>query len=202
MSEPKWTPAQRAAIEDRGGALRQNGCSDRAGCPAHHRPGASCGCGPSAHRHLYQCGGGRAAGPHRAGASEAQPGGTRQWRTAPPADAAAARTHLHHRCLLSGPAAQALSGAGYPAGFFPRRPRQCGAPAGLCPERDAGKCLPRPGFLRLCRPLRQGPHRPCGGGDDPACLRFPARPARLRQKAGRISGSVAGGKRLCRHLLA
>ena len=60
----------------------------------------------------------------------------------------------------------------------------------------------RPGFLRLCRPLWQGPHRPCGGRDDPACLRFPARPARLRQKAGRISGSVAGGKRLRRHLLA
>ena len=146
MSEPKWTPAQRAAIEDRGGALLVSAAAGSGKTAVLTERAVRLITDPEhpvdADRLLIVTFTNAAAAELRARIGQALLKRTRQWRAAPPADAAAARAHLHHRCLLSGSAAQAFSGAGYPAGFFPRRPRQCGAPAGLCPERDAGKCLP------------------------------------------------------------
>ena len=161
MSEPKWTLAQQAAIEDRGGALLVS---------------AAAGSGKTA------------VLTERAVRLITDP--------EHPVDA----DRLLIVTFTNAAAAELRARIGQ--ALLKRSQRQWGSPAGLFPERNAGKRLPRPGFLCLCRPLWQGPHRPCGGRDDPACLRFSARPARLRQKAGRISGSVAGGKRLCCHLLA
>ena len=86
MSEPKWTPAQRAAIADRGGALLVS---------------AAAGSGKTAVLteravRLITDPDRRAAGPHRAGIAPAQPGRAGQQRPPPPADAAAAGPHLHH----------------------------------------------------------------------------------------------------------
>ena len=127
MSEPKWTPAQRAAIEDRGGALLVSAAAGSGKTAVLTERAVRLITDPEhpvdADRLLIVTFTNAAAAELRARIGqallEAQPGGTRQWRAAPPADAAAACTHLHHRCLLSGPAAQAFSGAGYPAGLFP-----------------------------------------------------------------------------------
>ena len=103
MSEPKWTPAQRAAIEDRGGALLVSAAAGSGKTAVLTERAVRLITDPdtrwmrqTAHRHLYQCGGGRAAGTHRAGTAAAQPAAAPQHEPAPPADAFAARTHLHH----------------------------------------------------------------------------------------------------------
>ena len=102
MSGPKWTPAQQAAIADRGGALLVSAAAGSGKTAVLTEravqliPGAAGQCRPAAHRHLYQCGGGRAARPHRAGAAAPQPATARQRHAAPSADAFAARAHLHH----------------------------------------------------------------------------------------------------------
>ena len=97
MSGPKWTPAQQAAIADRGGALLVSAAAGSG------KTAVAAGVihamvrnGWQAHRHLYQRGGGRAAGPHRAGAAAPQPAAARQCHAAPSADAAAACAYLHH----------------------------------------------------------------------------------------------------------
>ena len=81
MSEPKWTPAQRAAIEDRGGALLVS---------------AAAGSGKTAV--LTERAVRLITHPHHpvAGTAAAQPAAAPQHEPAPPADAFAARTHLHH----------------------------------------------------------------------------------------------------------
>ena len=162
MSEPKWTPAQRAAIEDRGGALLVSAAAGSGKTAVLTERAVRLITDPEhpvdADRLLIVTFTNAAAAELRARIGQAllrlsvqQPHNT---SPAPPADAAAAGTHLHHRRLLSGPAAQTLSGAGHPAGLCPGRPRQRGGAAGFGAGRNAGKCLPRPGLLRLCRPLR------------------------------------------------
>ena len=90
MSEPKWTQAQRAAIEDRGGALLVS---------------AAAGSGKTAV--LTERAVRLITDPdHPVDADKllivtftnaaAQPAAAPQHGPAPPADAAAARTHLHH----------------------------------------------------------------------------------------------------------
>ena len=54
MSEPKWTPAQRAAIEDRGGALLVSAAagSGKTAVLTGRAGRVSCGWGPCAHSDL------------------------------------------------------------------------------------------------------------------------------------------------------
>ena len=94
MSGPKWTPAQRAAIEDRGGALLVSAAAGSGKTAVLTERAVRLITDPDhpvdADKLLivtYQCGGGRAAGAHRTGAAAAQPAAAPQHEPAPPADA-------------------------------------------------------------------------------------------------------------------
>ena len=99
MSEPKWTPAQRAAIEDRGGALLVSAAAGSGKTAVLTERAVRLITDPDhpvdADKLLIVTFT-NAAGTHRAGTAAAQPAAAPQHEPAPPADAFAASTHLHH----------------------------------------------------------------------------------------------------------
>ena len=178
MSEPKWTPAQRAAMEDRGGALLVSAAAGSGKTAVLTERAVRLITDPDhpvdADRLLIVTFTNAAAAELRARIgqallrrSQAEPGNSALRRQrmllqrAPICTIDAFCLDLLHKHF------QALD---IRAGLFPRRPRQCGNLAGSGSLGDAGARLRRPGFLRLCRPVRQGPHGPGGGGDDPTRL--------------------------------
>ena len=100
MSEPKWTPAQRAAMEDRGGALLVSAAAGSGKTAVLTERAVRLITDPDhpvdADRLLIVTFTNAAAAEHRAGIAPAQPGRAGQQRPPPPADAAAAGPHLHH----------------------------------------------------------------------------------------------------------
>ena len=104
MSEPKWTPAQRAAIEDRGGALLVSAAAGSGKTAVLTERAVRLITDPEhpvdADRLLIVTFTNAAAAellcPHRAGTAAPQPAAARQCHAAPPEDAAAACAHLHH----------------------------------------------------------------------------------------------------------
>lgn len=103
MSEPKWTPAQRAAIEDRGGALLVSAAAGSGKTAVLTERAVRLITDPDhpvdADKLLIVTFTNAAAAELRAriaGTAAAQPAAAPQHEPAPPADAFAARTHLHH----------------------------------------------------------------------------------------------------------
>ena len=104
MSEPKWTPAQRAAMEDRGGALLVSAAAGSGKTAVLTERAVRLITDPDhpvdADRLLIVTFTNAAAAELRArigaGIAPAQPGRAGQQRPPPPADAAAAGPHLHH----------------------------------------------------------------------------------------------------------
>jgi len=100
MSEPKWTPAQRAAIEDRGGALLVSAAAGSGKTAVLTERAVRLITDPDhpvdADKLLIVTFTNAAAAELRAGTAAAQPATAPQHEPAPPADAFAARTHLHH----------------------------------------------------------------------------------------------------------
>ena len=107
MSGPKWTPAQQAAIADRGGALLVSAAAGSGKTAVLTERAVQLITDPeqpvNADRLLIVTFTNAAAAelrrrarPHRAGAAAPQPAAARQCHAAPPADAFAACAHLHH----------------------------------------------------------------------------------------------------------
>ena len=187
MSETKWTPAQRAAIDDRGGALLVSAAAGSGKTAVLTERAVRLITDPEhpvdADRLLIVTFTNAAAAELRARIgqallrrSQAEPGNTALRRQrmllqrAPICTIDAFCLDLLHKHF------QALD---IPPDFTPADPgsvemlrnaalsetlEAAYQAAGFGAGRNAGKCLPRPGFLRLCRPLRQGPHRQGGGG--------------------------------------
>ena len=115
MSSPKWTPAQRAAIADRGGSLLVSAAAGSGKTAVLTERAVQLITDPEhpvdADQLLIVTFTNAAAAELRARIGQAllrlsqqQPGSCLGQRSAaPPADAAAACPHLYHRCVLSGP---------------------------------------------------------------------------------------------------
>ena len=175
MSETKWTPAQRAAIDDRGGALLVSAAAGSGKTAVLTERAVRLITDPEhpvdADRLLIVTFTNAAAAELRARIGQAL---LRRSQAEPSNTALRRQRMLLQRapiCTIDAFCApQALSGAGHPARFYPRRPRQRGDAAHCGPRRDAGSGLSERGFLCLRRPLRQGPYRQRGGGGRPAGL--------------------------------
>ena len=163
MSETKWTPAQRAAIDDRGGALLVSAAAGSGKTAVLTERAVRLITDPEhpvdADRLLIVTFTNAAAAELRARIgqallrrSQAEPGNTALRRQrmllqrAPICTIDAFCLDLLHKHF------QALD---IPPDF---------TAAERGPLRDAGSGLSGCGLLRLCRPLRQGPHRQGGGG--------------------------------------
>ena len=101
MSGPKWTPAQQAAIADRGGALLVSAAAGSGKTAVLTERAVQLITDQehpvNADRLLIVTFTNAAAAELRARIGQApQPAAARQRHAAPPADAAAARAHLHH----------------------------------------------------------------------------------------------------------
>lgn len=111
MSSPKWTPAQRAAIADRGGSLLVSAAAGSGKTAVLTERAVQLITDPEhpvdADQLLIVTFTNAAAAELRARIGQAllrlEPAAAGQRSAAPPADAAAACPHLYHRCVLSGP---------------------------------------------------------------------------------------------------
>ena len=175
MSEPRWTPAQRAAIDDRGGALLVSAAAGSGKTAVLTERAVRLITDPEhpvdADRLLIVTFTNAAAAELRARIGQAllrrcqqEPGNTALRRQrmllqrAPICTMDAFCLDLLHKHF------QALD---IPPDFAPADPGSVELLHGGT-GRNAGACLRGPGFLRLCRPVRQGPHRQTGGGHHPA----------------------------------
>lgn len=154
MSGPKWTSAQRAAIDDRGGALLVSAAAGSGKTAVLTERAVRLITDPEAPIDadkllivtFTNAAAAELAGPHRPSAAPPQPSGTGQHGPAPPADAAAARAPSVPSMPSALTCCASAPGAGHPAGLFPRRPRQCGNAAGGCAAETLERAYADPDF--------------------------------------------------------
>ncbi len=193
MSEPRWTPAQQAAIADRGGALLVSAAAGSGKTAVLTERAVQLITDPehpvNADRLLIVTFTNAAAAELRARIGQALLHRSQQQ----PGNACCAVSGCC--CSVRPSAPLTLSVWTCCTSTFRRwisrriLPRQTPAAWSCCGGRHwpkRWKRLPRPGFLRLCRPVRQGPHRQASRRRHFAGLRFPAGAAGLRPQAGRI----------------